>query len=148
MINHNRPSTATTAEPAAVPADHHLLSSLTPTQELIIEVLTARHRLGEPFWPFTTKLGKSIETLCAFDLVNERSGPVERTVYLSFTPKALRLLELQPVGSKASNTEPVKGEHIPPVNRAYADRIAAYLERIGSEKMAHRAVSRLFGSGR
>ncbi|AEL97739.1 helix-turn-helix DNA binding domain protein [Mycobacterium phage IkeLoa] len=31
------------------------MSGLTPTQELVLEVLAARHRLGEQFWTFPNR---------------------------------------------------------------------------------------------
>lgn len=42
---------------------------LTPTQDLIMEVLAARARLGEPFWTFSTVLSPMARALCDLGLV-------------------------------------------------------------------------------
>jgi hypothetical protein len=44
--------------------------ALTPTEDLLIEVLIARHRLGEPFWPFERCHRKTLERLEAKGLVS------------------------------------------------------------------------------
>jgi hypothetical protein len=59
MLNHNRKPTSA-AVPATEPAAP---KKLTPTQDLILEVLGARRRTGEPFWPFSKTLTKSIRGL-------------------------------------------------------------------------------------
>lgn len=124
------------------------LAALTPTEDLILEVLMARHRLGESSWPFSSKLLKSANRMEAAGLITIWSGPVEKTFAASLRTEVLDHYKLEPRSHRASDTEPVKGEYIPPVNRDYADRIAAYLKRVGAEKMAHQAVARLFGSDR
>ena len=46
---------------------------MTPTQELILEVLAARHRLGEPFWPFSRRLRRHLDILQAAGLISYES---------------------------------------------------------------------------
>ena len=60
-------------------------TNLTPTQELCLEVLAARHRLGHYEWPFDTRLTPAIRSLADLGLVTFRSGIVERTVLVSLT---------------------------------------------------------------
>lgn len=45
------------------------LDALPPTQYLIIETLTARMRLGEPFWPFPEKLRRPLAQLDDIGLI-------------------------------------------------------------------------------
>jgi hypothetical protein len=59
---------------------------LTPLQEMVTEVLTARWRLGEPRWPFPVSCMRALNTLARKGLVSFESGPAERTAYVQFTP--------------------------------------------------------------
>lgn len=61
--------------------------NITPTQELVLEVLAARHRLGESLWTFTSNRAVTValEALEAAELVNTMGGVVERTVRASLT---------------------------------------------------------------
>lgn len=43
--------------------------TLPPTQYLVMEVLAARHRLSEPFWPFPQTCRKAVQSLEALGLV-------------------------------------------------------------------------------
>lgn len=54
--------------------------NFTPTEELILDVLQARIRLGESIWNFDSRLKPSIEKLEAKGLVNFKSGNVENTL--------------------------------------------------------------------
>lgn len=54
--------------------------SFTPTEELILDLLQARIRLGENIWNFDSRLKPSIEKLQAKGLVNYKSGNVENTI--------------------------------------------------------------------
>jgi len=54
--------------------------SFTPTEELILEVLQARIRLGEDIWTFDSRLGPSVAKLEAKGLVGSKAGIVEHTV--------------------------------------------------------------------
>lgn len=48
--------------------------ALTPTQELICAVLTARHRLGEPFWPIEKRNKAALDALVDIGVVSYMSG--------------------------------------------------------------------------
>jgi len=49
------------------------VSELTPTQDLILEVLAARHRLGEPHWPFERRLKPALDALTNRGLISYES---------------------------------------------------------------------------
>lgn len=66
------------------------IEALSPTQELVLEVLAARYRLGETLWPFTTKLTPSVRTLEALGLVWWKSGVVERTIQVGLTDAGVK----------------------------------------------------------
>ncbi len=57
----------------------------TPTQDLILEVLAARYRLGEMLWTFDSRHRKAIGDLSERGLVNEMHGVVEKTIRASLT---------------------------------------------------------------
>lgn len=58
---------------------------LTPTQNLVLEVLAARHRLGERIWTFDSRLTQTIMGLGRLNLVTPIDGNVERTIRASLT---------------------------------------------------------------
>lgn len=58
---------------------------LSPTQELILEVLGARYRLGETIWPFDSKLRPQLRKLESHGLVTRMHGIVENTERASLT---------------------------------------------------------------
>lgn len=64
---------------------------LTPTEDLILEVLIARHRLGEPFWPVALRNRKAIDSLQEKGLVNDLGSAVENTTRVGLTMKAKAL---------------------------------------------------------
>lgn len=100
-------------------------AGLTPTEELVMEVLAARHRLGEQMWTFDARHKRAIESLADKGLVNPMHGIVERTVRASLTDKGVR--------------ESVSGRYAPPamreierlLNRALeaGDRFGRYSEQ-------------------
>ena len=53
--------------------------TLSLTQELIMEVLAARYRLGERIWPFPATAIRALNTLEGLGLIGHKSGVVERT---------------------------------------------------------------------
>jgi len=53
---------------------------MTPTEELILEVLTARIRLGETCWTFDSKFTRQARALEGLGLVTWKSGIVEKTI--------------------------------------------------------------------
>lgn len=58
---------------------------LTPTQELILDVLAARFRTGEILWTFGSRSRKAAEGLRDLGLVALMHGVVERTYRASLT---------------------------------------------------------------
>lgn len=53
------------------------VDKLPPTQYLILEVLAARHRLGEQLWPFPSRNRPALNRLAHHGLLGWRSGPVQ-----------------------------------------------------------------------
>lgn len=106
MLNHNRPKvseggagkpTVTETERSHEEEVQRLKDThLTPTEDLIMEVLAARDRLGEPFWPFSTKHRAAIRSLSEKGFVNYQSGNVENTLRVGFLNKASREAVLSP----------------------------------------------------
>lgn len=61
--------------------------NISPTQGLILEVLCARHRLGETIWTFESSAAvtKALKQLEAKDLVITHNGMTEKTVRAELT---------------------------------------------------------------
>lgn len=74
---------------------------LTPTEDLILEVLAARYRLGENVWTFDKRHKSSLDKLQSRGLVTVMHGIVENTC-------------------RASLTEEGKAEHLSPTYKAPA----------------------------
>ncbi len=67
-------------------AEHRFdVDVLPPTQYLVLEVLGARHRLGENFWPFRSTVAPALRGLEQLGLVWTMSGSVENTVRAGLT---------------------------------------------------------------
>lgn len=49
-------------------------NKLTPTEELICDLLAARHRLGEPFWPIEARNIKALDSLVEKGLITYFGG--------------------------------------------------------------------------
>lgn len=62
-----------------------MADELPPTQNLIMEVLAARHRLGEVLWPFPSNLAVPLRALEERGLVTVMHGNVQGTVRASLT---------------------------------------------------------------
>ena len=58
---------------------------LTPMQDLIMNHLASRYRLGHTMWPFSTKLRKHIHVLEGFGLVGTKSGVMPKTIEIWLT---------------------------------------------------------------
>ncbi|MFJ8690312.1 hypothetical protein [Micromonospora wenchangensis] len=82
--------------------------NLPPTQYLILEVLAARHRLGEPCWTFPSRPGirTAVAALNVAGLVTWKSSPAPRAV----------LVWLTEAGKSAALDE----TYVPPINRTAA----------------------------
>lgn len=63
------------------------MSKLTPTEDLIMELLAARARLGEPVWTFDVRVKHQIAHLEELGLLTLMHDIVERTVRASLTDK-------------------------------------------------------------
>lgn len=63
---------------------------LTPTQDLLLEVLVARYRLGEHYWTFDSRHKKMLEALASLGLVTVMHGIVEHTVRASLTVAGIK----------------------------------------------------------
>ncbi len=61
------------------------VDTLPPTQYLILDVLGARHRLGETLWPFPSTLGPALRGLEQLGLLWTMHGSVENTVRAGLT---------------------------------------------------------------
>jgi len=61
------------------------VDALPPTQHLVLEVLGARHRLGENLWPFRSTLAPALRRLEQLGLVWTMHGSVENTVRAGLT---------------------------------------------------------------
>lgn len=68
------------------------VDSLPPTQQLILEVLVARHRLGEKLWPFPSRLQSAIGALDKAGLVWQANGVVPHTVRAGLTAEGVTAL--------------------------------------------------------
>lgn len=66
-----------------------MTDDLTPTEDLLMEVLAARYRLGESMWTFDKRHAKSLARLADRDLVRTMHGIVEKTVRTSLTQKGI-----------------------------------------------------------
>lgn len=62
---------------------------LTPTEELIIDVLVARFRLGDTLWTFDLRNAAALRRLESRGLINRMGGIVENTERAWLTEKAL-----------------------------------------------------------
>src|SRR5580704_13798904 len=51
--------------------------TLTPTQELVLDVLAARARIGENAWTFTTRVRPALEALSSAGLIWWKSAVIE-----------------------------------------------------------------------
>lgn len=67
--------------------------NFTPTEELILEILTARYRLGEKSWTFKNNVNKSLTKLETKQLVDWKTAGDGKSSLVFFTPlgKALML---------------------------------------------------------
>ena len=79
------------------------MTDLTPSEELVLEVLAARWRLGERMWTFSTKQKRAVEGLAEKGLVNMMHGIVEKSVRASLT--------------EAGKLESLDEGYVPPIYR-------------------------------
>jgi DNA-binding MarR family transcriptional regulator len=65
---------------------------LTPTQDLIMDVLAARLRTGEHLWTFSSRQTQTAEALETRGLVSVMSGAVEYTIRVRLTDAGQKLV--------------------------------------------------------
>jgi len=82
MLNHNR-SAVGSAQPDT--ADTVEVKPLTPTQDLLLELIAVRKRTGENLWTFGTRHKRTLEELEDRGLVHVMHGIVENTVRAAIT---------------------------------------------------------------
>lgn len=103
------------------------LPKLTAPQELMVDMLQARHRLGEPFWPVSTKLTRTYHELASKGYVEILSGHVEGTVRLMLTDAAREQLLRE-------------STYVPPIKLQARDEIAELLEKLGGDPTTIRMI--------
>lgn len=84
------------------------IKDFTPKQELVMEVLVARRRLGEAFWTFRSRHEKVLRKLEEKQLVFVMHGIVDDTVRAGLTDKGIELFmsdSYTPPDRKAALTE-------------------------------------------
>lgn len=64
---------------------------LTPKEDLMLEALLARHRLGEHLWTFESRHRSTAESLAQKGLAGWKSGIVEKTIMVWMTDEAREL---------------------------------------------------------
>lgn len=65
---------------------------LTPLEDLALEVLGARHRLGEAIWTFESRHKATLVKLKNRGLVNVYSGVIQRTVRAGLTENGTKFV--------------------------------------------------------
>ena len=65
------------------------MSDLTPTQNLLLEVLAARYRLGENIWTFDSCHARNLNLLAEKGYVRTMHGIVEKSVRASLTTEGI-----------------------------------------------------------
>jgi hypothetical protein len=78
---------------------------VTPSQELILEVLTARYRLGEQGWHFSTRLSRQIGQLRVEGWVRYKNAIIPNHLYVWPTQKLL------------DDPEMMSPDYVPPILR-------------------------------
>lgn len=58
---------------------------LTPTEELVLDVLAARHRTGEHLWTLDSRVAPAVRRLEAAGLVTSMHGATQNTIRASLT---------------------------------------------------------------
>ena len=105
------------------------MADLPPTQYLIMEVLAARHRLGEHLWSFPSELRRPLDVLVRAGLIDVLNSPA---------PGALRAW-LTDAGRK----HVLKPGYVPPVVEVYDtafDQIDGHLDQYRGAKVLREGV--------
>lgn len=97
--------------------DVSVTAALPPTEELVLEVLAARHRLGEQLWTFKTGCGTALRSLQDKGLVEVFHSIVEGTVRARLTDDGRKLV--------------LSGDYTPPCVQETATDLARAVELAG-----------------
>lgn len=106
------------------------LAKLTASQDLLVDLLVARTRLGEPFWPVSTKMTRSYHELKEKGYVTILRGHVDGTVRLMLTEQA--------------KAELLHDATFSPVEKRIASHIADSLEKSGGDATTIRMIRKQF----
>lgn len=87
---------------------------LTPTENLVLEVLVARARLGETIWPFDSQVKRQVMSLQEKGFVHTMSGNVERTIRAYLTDEAIATY--------------LSFDYVPPIARKNPETLPAFLK--------------------
>ena len=63
------------------------IDGLPPTQYLVMDVLAARARLGEPYWTFPSRMRPTMRALAGRGLLWWQRGPARLTIWAFLTPE-------------------------------------------------------------
>lgn len=108
------------------------MADLTPTEDLILDLLVARRRLGEWEWPLSSRFVRSIHSLMSKGYVNSRQGNVQYTYLVRLT-------------DKAKDEFIIDSEYTPQGFKAHADHIASYMDATGFESNVGKVIRKKFG---
>lgn len=103
------------------------LPGLTASQGLIVDLLVARTRLGEPFWPISTRLNRTYKILDQKGYVEIMHGHVDGTVRLELTARAKQEL--------IDNST-----YVTPLEKQTARNIARVLTKLGGDPTTIRMI--------
>lgn len=103
------------------------LPGLTACQDVLVDLLVARSRLGESFWPISTRLNRTYKILEEKGYVEIMHGHVDGTVRLALTPQA-----------KAKLIE--NSAYVPPIKLEARDEIATVIEKLGGDPTTVRMI--------
>jgi hypothetical protein len=102
-------------------------AKLTAAQDQMVDLLVARHRLGEPFWPIDNRLRRTANILEQKGYIEIYPGHVEGTFRASLTAEAER---------KFLSNSIYKS----PLERQLAKKIADKLEKKGGDPTTIRMI--------
>lgn len=104
---------------------------MTPTEELVLEVLVARTRLGESLWTFSSSVTKQLSSLESQGFVHVMHGVTENTIRAALTVQG--------------KTEFMDSRYTPTVNKEYAEKISDWFDEIGYDSNAGNMIRKRFG---
>lgn len=106
------------------------LHDLTPTEELILEVLTARLRLGEKLWTFSSRHNVAMRKLRLRGIIRTMNGVTENTIRAYLTNEYAALLQ----------------DYSSPIYKKCANEIADDLDELGFDSNIGNVVRKRHGS--